>query len=79
MNTYNHINDCVEALMACKNIDEVHDTLDNFPRKFGEWWGIYRTLQRREFILYNDNSRWYGYRPIQSKSYGLTWCKQWLY
>ena len=38
MPTYNHINDCVEALMACKNIDEVHDTLDSFPRKFGEWW-----------------------------------------
>ena len=35
---FNHIDDCVDALMACKTIDEVHDLLDNFPRKFGEWW-----------------------------------------
>ena len=38
MPTYNHIDDCIEALNACKTIDEVYDTLDNFPRKFGEWW-----------------------------------------
>lgn len=37
-NEFNHINDCVEALEACKTIDEVYDLLDNFPRKFGEWW-----------------------------------------
>ena len=24
--------------MVCKIIDEVYDTLYNFPRKFGEWW-----------------------------------------
>jgi hypothetical protein len=35
---FEHINDCVNALEACKTIDEVYDTLDNFPRKFGEWW-----------------------------------------
>lgn len=38
MPKFEHINDCEEALRACKNIDEVHDLLDNFPRKFGDWW-----------------------------------------
>jgi hypothetical protein len=36
--TFNHINDCVNALESCKTIDEVYDLLDNFPRWSGEWW-----------------------------------------
>ena len=35
---YEHIHDCVDALMNCENIDEVRTLLDDFPRKFGEWW-----------------------------------------
>jgi hypothetical protein len=38
MANFEHINDCVDALKACKNIDEVNDLLDSFPRKFGDWW-----------------------------------------
>jgi hypothetical protein len=37
-NSFYHIHDCVDALRNCENIDEVNNLLDNFPRKFGEWW-----------------------------------------
>jgi hypothetical protein len=37
-NGFYHIHDCVDALMNCETIDEVNNLLDNFPRKFGEWW-----------------------------------------
>jgi hypothetical protein len=37
-NGFYHIHDCVDALMNCEGIDEVNNLLDNFPRKFGEWW-----------------------------------------
>jgi hypothetical protein len=33
-----HIHDCVDALMNCETIDEVHDLFGIFPSKFGEWW-----------------------------------------
>ena len=37
-NGFYHIHDCVDALMACETIEEVHALLGNFPSKFGEWW-----------------------------------------
>ena len=37
-NGFYHIHDCVDALMNCETIDEVHSLLGNFPSKFGEWW-----------------------------------------
>lgn len=37
-NGFYHIHDCVDALMNCETIDDVNNLLDNFPRKFGEWW-----------------------------------------
>ena len=37
-NGFYHIHDCVDALMNCETIDEVHSLLGNFPCKFGEWW-----------------------------------------
>jgi hypothetical protein len=33
-----HIHDCVDALMNCGTIDEVHDLFEIFPSKFGDWW-----------------------------------------
>lgn len=36
--TFTRIQEIEEALMACKNITEVNELLDNIPRKFGEWW-----------------------------------------
>ena len=37
-NGFYHIHDCVDALMACETIEEVHALLGAFPNKFGEWW-----------------------------------------
>lgn len=37
-NGFNHIHDCVDALMSCETIEEVYALFDNFPSKFGEWW-----------------------------------------
>jgi hypothetical protein len=37
-NGFYHIHDCVDALMACETIEEVHALLGTFPNKFGEWW-----------------------------------------
>lgn len=36
--TFNHINDCWNAIEGCETIEEVRQVLDNLPRKFGEWW-----------------------------------------
>ncbi len=33
-----HIDDIVDDLMNCENINEVNDVLNSIPRKFGEWW-----------------------------------------
>ena len=54
---FNHIDDCVDALMACKTIDEVHDLLDNFPRKFGEWW--VDTIGEGEDAYYEVTNQWW--------------------
>ena len=35
---YEHITDCVNHLLECKTIEEVHQVMDNFPRWSGEWW-----------------------------------------
>jgi hypothetical protein len=37
-NGFYHIHDCVDALMNCETIEEVHALLGTFPNKFGEWW-----------------------------------------
>jgi hypothetical protein len=54
---FEHINDCVDALEACKNIDEVHDLLDNFPRKFGDWW--VDTIGEGEDAYYEVTNEWW--------------------
>lgn len=38
MKTFNHINDCWEAISECKTKDEVNDLIQTFPRCMGEWW-----------------------------------------
>ena len=55
--TFNHINDCLDALESCKTIDEVYDTLDNFPRKFGEWW--VDTIGEGEDAYYEVTNQWW--------------------
>jgi hypothetical protein len=59
MANFEHINDCVDALKACKNIDEVHDLLDNFPRKFGDWW--VDTIGEGEDAYYEVTNEWWDY------------------
>ncbi len=54
---FEHINDCVDALKACKNIDEVNDLLDNFPRKFGDWW--VDTIGEGEDAYYEVTNEWW--------------------
>lgn len=36
-NKYNHINDCWNALKALTRLEDLEDTLDNFPRWSGDW------------------------------------------
>ena len=38
MKTFNHIDEIWEALDACETVDQIYDTLDNIPQKFGIWW-----------------------------------------
>ena len=52
---FEHINDCVDALMNCKDIDEVCTLLDNFPCKFGDWWvDIDEDIDGRAFYVVNN-------------------------
>jgi hypothetical protein len=66
---FEHINDCVEALEACKTIDEVYDTLDNFPRKFGEWW--VDTVGEGEDAYYEVTNEYYD--PIDAETRTATY------
>jgi hypothetical protein len=59
MANFEHINDCVDALKACKNIDEVNDLLDNFPRKFGDWW--VDTIGEGADAYYEVTNEWWDY------------------
>lgn len=34
---YKHINDCWNALAGCKSIEELVETIGEFPNKFGTW------------------------------------------
>ena len=34
---YNHINDCWKALETLSRLEDLEDTLDNFPRWSGDW------------------------------------------
>ena len=36
-NKYNHINDCWLALETLLKLEDLEDTLDNFPRWSGDW------------------------------------------
>ena len=36
-NKYNHINDCWKALKTLSRLEDLEDTLDNFPRWSGDW------------------------------------------
>jgi len=36
--TFEHINDCWNALRACENRKEVIETINNFPRWSGSWF-----------------------------------------
>ena len=56
---YEHIHDCVDALMNCENIDEVRTLLDDFPRKFGEWW--VDTIGEGEDAYYEVTNQWWDY------------------
>ena len=38
MKTFNHVNDCWEAISECKTVNEVNDLIQTFPRGLGEWW-----------------------------------------
>lgn len=38
MKTFEHVNDCWEAIEACQTEEEIQTVLDNIPRKFGEQW-----------------------------------------
>lgn len=36
-NKYNHIDDCWKALETLSKLEDLEDTLENFPRWSGEW------------------------------------------
>ena len=38
METFNHIDEIWEALDTCETVDQIYDTLDSIPQKFGIWW-----------------------------------------
>ena len=56
-NGFYHIHDCVDALMACETIEEVHALLGNFPSKFGEWW--VDTVGEGEDAYYEVTNEWW--------------------
>ena len=56
-NGFYHIHDCVDALMACETIEEVHALIDNFPCKFGEWW--VDTIGEGEDAYYEVTNQWW--------------------
>lgn len=35
--TYNHINDCWVAIHECETLDDVIETIAQFPNGFGKW------------------------------------------
>ena len=54
---YEHIHDCVDALMNCEDIYEVRTLLDDFPRKFGDWW--VDTIGEGEDAYYEVTNQWW--------------------
>lgn len=69
--TFNHISEVVDGLMACKNIDEVDEYLDNIPRKFGEWW--FDTVGEGEDAYYEVTNEYWDeqYEELCSNQYQL--------
>jgi hypothetical protein len=56
--TFEHINDCQAALEACKNIDEVNELLDSFPRWSGDWWYSIE-VDKNDRAYYVVSNQWY--------------------
>lgn len=55
--TFTHVREIEEALMACKNITEVNELLDNIPRKFGDWW-VDLTTDGKD-VYYEVTNQWW--------------------
>ena len=65
-----HIDDIVDDLYNCENIDEVNDLLDSIPRKFGDWWvDIVMGLDGKAY--YEVTNQWYENSELQVKTYDL--------
>jgi hypothetical protein len=70
-NGFYHIHDCVDALMACETIEEVHALLGSFPNKFGEWW--VDVVGEGEDAYYEVTNEWWDeqYEELNSRTFDL--------
>lgn len=67
---FTHISQIEDALLACKNIDEVNTLLDNLPRKFGDWW-VDTVVNREGHPYYEVTNQWYENDDLCTYTYEL--------